>query len=83
MMKELDDIIICDWTASEVVRVYQRSGGNFELVRKTFQITSVQLKRLLKQAGIERKRNTGLNEMESLGLRRQDFILENQSRLFL
>lgn len=72
----MEDIIICDWTAAEVVRAYQRSGGDVEHVKKTFHITSLQLKRLLKQAGIDAKRRAGVSVMEDLGLRYGDFILE-------
>lgn len=73
---EVKDIIICDWTAAEVVRAYRRSGGDFDKVKKTFHITSLQLKRLLKQAGIDGPRRCRMNVMEDLGLRSGDFILE-------
>lgn len=79
-MNKADEIIISDWTASEVVRAYRRSGENFETVKKRFQITSIQLRRLLKQAGIDAKRSRRISVMEDLGLRCQDFVLEHSSR---
>lgn len=75
-MKKTDDIILCEWTASEVVRAYNRSGENFDAVKEMFRITSKQLKKMLKQAGININSNhCSISMMEDLGLRSQDFLL--------
>lgn len=64
----------CDWTASEVVRAYKRCGENFNVVKKAFKLSSPQLKKLLRRAGITVSGTVYRNPMEELGLNPGDFV---------